>query len=98
MDHDQQAIENIAQAMLVGEREIGFRLEKDVDRGRHSTAAAVPENYDQLHAACKMVDRILEAAQHFGAQTVPRNTDDEQLVRAFVEDQLERHARIGAPE
>jgi hypothetical protein len=40
--------------------------------------------------------RIVQAAHDIVAQTIAGDPDDEQVVRAFGKDKLDRNARIGA--
>ena len=98
MHDDEQPIEDAAQRVLGGEREISLRVEEDVHGGRHGAAAAVPKDHDELEAVAEVVDRVLEAAEHLAAEAVAGDADDEEIVRPLVEDELDRHARVGAPE
>jgi hypothetical protein len=56
------------------------------------------EHHDELEAAAQVIDRILEAAEDFGAETIPGDADDEEIIGALVEDQLDRHSGVRATE
>ena len=71
VDHDEQAIEDAAQRVLRGEREVGLGAEKGIDGRRYCATAAVSEDHDDLQAAAQVVDRVLEAAEHFAAEAIP---------------------------
>src|SRR6476469_4475276 len=45
-----------------------------------------------------MVDGVVQATEHLGAQSIARDTEHEQVVRSFVEYQLDRHPGVGAAE
>ena len=96
MDDDEQAIENIAQRMALGKREINLRLEKNIDSGRYGPAAAVPQDDDKLQAATEVIERVPEAAEYFAAEAIASDTDDEQVIRALIEYQLDRDACVRA--
>jgi hypothetical protein len=56
----------------------------------------VSQHDDELEAAAQVLHRVPEAAQHLRAEAVAGDANHEQVVRALVEDQLDRHARVGA--
>jgi hypothetical protein len=53
---------------------------------------------NDLDAAAQVLDSISEAAEHFVAQGVAGDANDKQVIGAFVEDELNRDARIRASE
>jgi hypothetical protein len=58
----------------------------------------VSKDDDEPQAGAQMVYRISQAAEYVVAQAVAGNPDHEQIIRSFVEDQFDRHSRVGAAE
>jgi hypothetical protein len=56
----------------------------------------VAKHHDQPQAVPQVVDGIAQTAEHIVAEAVAGDTNDEQVIRAFVEDEFDRHARIRA--
>ena len=56
------------------------------------------EHSNDLHAAAQMLDCILEAAKNFAAKPIAGDPNDEQVIRTFIKDELDRDTRIRASE
>ena len=56
------------------------------------------EHNDEPQAGPQMVYRISQAAEYVVTEAIAGNPDHEQVIRSFVEDQFDRHPRVGAAE
>src|SRR5262245_48053754 len=95
--HDKkQAIENVAQRMFGGERQLIARIQEHIDCCRQGTTPAVTQHHDELQATAKVLNRVLDASKHLRAQPVARHADDEKIVRSFVENEFDGYTGVGA--
>ena len=51
---------------------------------------------DELQRAAEVLHGVFQTAEHLASQTIACHANDEQIVRAFVENQFDRHAGIRA--
>src|SRR5262249_52957793 len=96
LDDEQRPIENAAKRMLVRQRQIVSRVQKNVDGRREGGASAVAQHNDKLEAAAQILNRILQTAKHFPAQPISCNTDYKKIVGSLVENELHRNTGIRA--
>ncbi|HTI79376.1 MAG TPA: hypothetical protein VL614_02875, partial [Acetobacteraceae bacterium] len=95
--HDNQLpIENAAERMVGDQWQISRRVEKGIDRGGEGAAAAVAEDDDQSQAALQMLDGVAQASQYIVAKAIAGDTDHEEVVGAFIENEFDRHSRVRA--
>ncbi len=81
--------------MVGRQRQHAGGAEIEIDRGSDRAAAAVAQ-HDSGGKPTKVGCGVAQAAQHLGPQHVAGNAHDEQVVRAFAEQQFQRHARVRA--
>jgi hypothetical protein len=98
VDDHEDAVDDVAQRMRFREPEVALRIEKCVDGRRDGAAAAVTEHHDELHRPGEVIGGVTQAAEPFGAEAVAGNAHDEEIVGAFVEEELHGNARVGASE
>src|SRR4029078_11659597 len=73
-------------------RAMEFRCERRL----HRAAAFVSEHHDKLRLEVRAC--VLEAAKDFRRHNVARYTNDEQVAKFRIENQLRRHPRVAAAE
>jgi hypothetical protein len=84
--------------MIGGQCQVTCRIEKRVDRGRKSAAAAVTEDDNEPEAAPQVFRSIAKAPEDLIAESITGYSNDEQIVRPFIEDQFDRYACVRAPQ
>jgi hypothetical protein len=95
--HDKkQAIQDTAQRMLGRERQVVAGVQEHINCRRQGATSAVAQHHDELQAATKVLNRVLDASKHLGAQAIAGDANDEEIVRPLVEDQLDGYAGVGA--
>jgi hypothetical protein len=54
----------------------------------------VPQDDDKSQASAEMLNRVPQTAKHVATQTIAGDADHKQVIRAFIEDQLDWHPRV----
>src|SRR5262249_30170850 len=91
-------VENAAKGMLGRERQIVGWVQEHVYGRRQGAASAVAQCNDKLEAAAQILNRILQASEHFPTQAVACNADHTKIVPPLIETELYRNAGIRAAE
>src|ERR1700749_411190 len=74
--------------------QVSGRLKESIDGGGQCSTAAVPQDDDKSQASAEMLNRVPQTAKHVATQTIAGDADHKQVIRAFIEDQLDWHPRV----